>query len=238
MAVVAVCLLPLHLEWIPLTLMGYGLDWILGVAQAVSNWPDAISKVPAPPDWVFFLLCGGLLWMALMMSKVRLVGFVPICIALLGWAQVQRPDVLISDTGSLVGVLRDGGRALSKEKGSGFVASVWLENDGDANFQKTAAAKWKGGSVFEVEGHSIHAASGKRGLRAFKGCFVSEIAVFSEVYEGAARCEVFDRDRLRDTGSVAIDINENGTLNITTAGAVAGRRYWNTKALRKTRFGH
>ncbi|WP_293446880.1 ComEC/Rec2 family competence protein, partial [Planktotalea sp.] len=238
MAVVAVCLLPLHLEWIPLMLMGYGLDWILGVADAVSHWPDAVSKVPAPPDWAFFSLCLGLLWMALMMSKVRLVGLLPVCIALLVWAQVQRPDVLISDTGSLVGVLRDGGRALSKEKGSGFVASVWLENDGDAIFQKRAAGRWEGGRTINAGGHSVHAASGKRGLAGFKGCNRKDIVVFSEAYKGDATCEIFDRNRLRETGSISITFDENGIADITTARAMAGRQYWDTKALRKARFGH
>ena len=46
------------------------------------------------------------------------------------WATTQRPEILIADQGRLIGVLSDEGRALSKEKGQGFVADVWMENDG------------------------------------------------------------------------------------------------------------
>jgi competence protein ComEC len=52
---------------------------------------------------------------------------------------VARPDVLISDTGRLVGVLTEEGRALSRARGDGFVAGVWLENDGDGATQEDAA---------------------------------------------------------------------------------------------------
>lgn len=47
------------------------------------------------------------------------------------WSGTERPDVLISDTGTLVGVMTPQGRALSKERGAGFAARNWLENDGD-----------------------------------------------------------------------------------------------------------
>ena len=47
------------------------------------------------------------------------------------WSGTERPDVLISGTGTLVGVMTPQGRALSKERGAGFAARNWLENDGD-----------------------------------------------------------------------------------------------------------
>jgi hypothetical protein len=46
------------------------------------------------------------------------------------WATTQRPEILIADQGRLIRVLSDQGRALSKEKGQGFVTDVWMENDG------------------------------------------------------------------------------------------------------------
>ena len=235
LAVLAVCLIPLNLDWLPLKLMGLGLDWILSVAREVSGWPGALSKIPAPPAWAFFALCMGLLLLALMISRLRFAGIIPICAALFGWIMVERPDVLISDTGTLVGVMQHSGRVLSKAKGAGFVASVWLENDGDPRLQWQAARDWEGA---KIGAHQVHAASGKRGLAAFSGCAAKDIAVFSEVFEGKAACTVFYQKRLRDTGRVALKWRENGSLKITTARDVAGRRYWNDKALRKTRLGY
>ncbi|WP_085307953.1 ComEC/Rec2 family competence protein [Planktotalea arctica] len=235
LAVLAVCLIPLGLDWIPLKIMGLGLDWILSVAGEVSGWPGAVSKIPAPPDWAFFALCLGLLIVALMVTRVRFIGLAPIAAALLGWVTVERPDVLISDTGTLVGVMQGTQRVLSKEKGAGFVAGVWLENDGDARAQSQAGADWQGAQIGQAR---IFAASGKRGLTEFSGCSAKDIAVFSEIYEGDAPCTVFDQKRLRNVGSVALRWDASGALKITTARDVAGRRYWNDKALRKARLGH
>ena len=237
LAVFAICLLPFGLEWLPLRAMGWGLDWILGLADEVSNWEGAIHKVPAPPSWALFALCLGLLVMALMASRARLVGMAPLCAALFTWATVQRPDVLISDTGSLVGVLSENGRVLSKAKGSGFVASVWLENDGDPRFQDTAAIEWSHNKM-RFGGGQIYAAAGKRGLRAFEGCEASDIVIFSEKYLGNAVCNVFDQTRLRETGSVAIWLLSDGQLDMKTARQMAGRRLWNDKTLRKQRLGY
>ena len=48
---------------------------------------------------------------------------------------------MIADDGGLVGRMGPEGRVLSKPKGGGFVASVWLENDGDFADQAQAAAR-------------------------------------------------------------------------------------------------
>ena len=238
LAVVAVCLLPFQLEWVPLYVMGFGLDWILAVAHEVSSWEGAIRKVPAPPAWGFFLIFSGLAIMAGMVTKLRMIGLVPVVVGVFAWVQVERPDILISDTGVLVGVLGPEGRALSKAKGSGFVAGVWLENDGDPAFQHTAAKRWKGGGGSMTLGATtVHAASGKRGLSAFENCHAKDIAVFSEPFEGQANCEIFDQKSLRRSGSVAIHMGATGAFKIKTAREVAGRRVWNDKALRKARFG-
>ncbi len=236
LAVLVICLLPFGLEWLPLRAMGWGLNWILGVADEVSNWDGAIQKVPAPPPWALFALCMGLLVMALMASRARFVGMVPICAALFTWATVQRPDILISGSGSLVGVLSEKGRVLSKAKGSGFVASVWLENDGDPRFQDTAAIEWSHNDKMRFGDGHIHAAAGKRGLRAFQGCQTSYIVVFSEKFTGTATCGIFDQTRLRETGNVAIWLLPAGQLDMKTARQMAGRRLWNDKTLRKQRF--
>ena len=60
------------------------------------------------------------------------------------WAATQRPEILIADQGRLIGVLSDQGRALSKEKGQGFVADVWMENDGMKLDRGDAHDLWQG----------------------------------------------------------------------------------------------
>ena len=58
------------------------------------------------------------------------IGIIAAIIAVGLWGSTQRPEILIADQGRLIGVLSDQGRALSMIKGKGFVADVWMENDG------------------------------------------------------------------------------------------------------------
>ena len=58
------------------------------------------------------------------------------------WATTQRPQILIADHGRLIGILSDEGRAISKEKGQGFVADVWTENDGIIIDRRDAIDLW------------------------------------------------------------------------------------------------
>ncbi|MEN8895000.1 MAG: hypothetical protein ABF248_02785, partial [Yoonia sp.] len=60
----------------------------------------------------------------------RITGMVAVVIGAGMWMDTKRPAVLVADIGALVGVLGPAGRALSKGKGSGFVAGIWMENDG------------------------------------------------------------------------------------------------------------
>jgi hypothetical protein len=57
------------------------------------------------------------------------------------WTVSTRPPVLISGDGVLVGLMGDEGRAMSAPKGARFVASSWLEDDGDLADQERAAAR-------------------------------------------------------------------------------------------------
>ena len=60
------------------------------------------------------------------------------------------------------------GRALSKERGGGFVARSWLENDGDAALQMDAAARLKpvkrGIWTYDLAAVRILHLSGKAGV--------------------------------------------------------------------------
>ena len=60
------------------------------------------------------------------------------------WTATQRSEILIADQGRLIGELSDQGRALSKEKGQGFVADVWMENDGIKLDRRDAHDLWQG----------------------------------------------------------------------------------------------
>ncbi|HBM61263.1 MAG TPA: competence protein [Citreicella sp.] len=214
MAVMAALLMPLGLDWIAFAVMAPGLDWILAVAQEVAGWQGASRQVVAPGPLVLPLLAAGGLMLALWQGHGRWTGLAPLLLAALLWSQTARPDLLIADTGGLVGLLTPQGRALSKAKGSGFAAETWLENDGQAGGQAEAAALWPGppGPVARagLGGLQVVHLQGKRAAAAFGGCTGGEIVVASTDLDDLPGCEIYDPERLARTGAVALWLTQDG----------------------------
>ena len=236
-AVLALCLAPLGLDWIGLWLVGLGLRWILWVAETVSGWDGAQGFVAAPHWAVLPLLAFGALVVVAWQGRGRWLGAAPMLAALLLWAQVERPEILIADTGTLVGVATEAGRALSKARGAGFVAGIWLENDGDGAGQQGAAARWPSAGKGEplriaLGGQDIIHLSGKRMAAAYseigEPCAEGQIIVSSVKLALSGPCLLFDPVRLRQTGSLAISGGR-----VTSARDATGARLWNTSQRRQ-----
>lgn len=224
-AVCALVLSPFGLEGLALWVMGLGLAWILGVARFVANLEGAQGFVMGPGPWVLPMLALGFLFLLLWQGRARFAGILVIGAGFALWHQADRPAVLIADTGTLVGVMTPQGRALSKAKGAGFVASNWLENDGDGAGQAAAADKWAA-TAGTIPLEVVHL-SGKRALAQFEGCTSAQIVVTSVALDApiAGGCDVYDPVRLRGTGSIAFFVKD-GQLEMRTARQTAGARLW------------
>ena len=219
-AVVAVVLAPFGLEAVGLWAMSLGVRWILSVAHFVADLPQARTYVVGPGGWVLPLLALGFLTLLLWRGRLRWGGAVAMVASFVVWSGAERPAVLVSDTGTLVGVMTSDGRALSKERGAGFVARNWLENDGDGQDQATAAGRWQQGGLF------IHV-SGKRAAAEFKGCKPDQIVISSVLLEQTnLPCVLHDPESLRHTGAVAYFLGEQGAMTLKTARAASGERLW------------
>lgn len=229
-AVVAGLLSPVDLEVAPLWVMAKGLAWIQGVAAHFSELSGARSFVVAPMVWVMPLFVGGALWLVLWRNKARWGGAALAVVALVLWTQTKRPEVLIAQSGGLVGVVADKGRALSKPRGEGFVARVWMENDGSIPDQEHAASLWEGRekivrrAVLEGGGNLIHL-SGKRAMAAFEGCDEADILVMNMKSAQPWPCQVFDSAALAKLGAVAIRF-DGEKRRVISAREVSGQRLW------------
>ncbi len=251
-AVVAALLWPLGLAAPALWAMGLGIDWILLVAGRVASTAGAVTLVPSPPAAVLPTLIAGALFAALWRGPWRMLGAAPVALSLLLWAGAERPVGLISESGGLVGWMGEGGRALSKPRGDGFVAKVWLENDGDAAAQEAAAARggpegWE--SVTLPDGRALRHLPGKSGPeRAPAACRDGAILVLNQPWEGErpgrgaapggglGACILLDPEALRETGAVAL-VAEGAGLRLVTARERSGRRLWNDEGVRRERAG-
>ena len=232
-AVFAACLAPIGLAWIGLWFMEQGLKWIMYVAHTVGQAEGAVGHVAAPSQWVVPLMGLGLVWLAIWSGRGRVIGAAIAAVGFVLWSQTTRPALLVADNGALIGRATQDGRALSRAKGSGFVAGIWLENDGAPVDQDVAAAR----DGLNISGRvvrtdlgpwSVMQVSGKTALADLNGCGGADVLISNQADAGDRPCLIYDLDRLRKTGSLALDIDDQNVLTITSARSVTGSRPWNT----------
>ncbi|MEQ6248273.1 ComEC/Rec2 family competence protein [Sulfitobacter sp. HNIBRBA3233] len=221
-ALVAAVLAPFGLEALGLWAMGLGVRWILWVAETVASLPDARTFVPGPGPWVLPLLALGALFFLLWQGRLRWAGLVAVAASFVLWVGEDRPDLLIASDGGLVGVMTAEGRALSKERGAGFVAQNWLENDGDGAAQPDAAGRWGGDGTASV----VHL-RGKRAAQGFSGCTKGQIVVSTQRLDPTnLPCTVHDIADLRSSGALSYRRTPQGWVLHRTARSVSGERLW------------
>lgn len=209
-AVLSGCLAPFGLAHWGLWLMGLGLDWILGVAHWAASLPGARGYVVSPGPAVLPLFAIGGLILALWQGRARMAGVLPLIAALALWVGAERPLILVAEDGGLVGVMTAGGRALSKPRGAGFVAGIWLENDGDGSDQAQAAARWPDSGaatklrIFDMGGRRVVHVTGKRAAEGVTRCAEAEVIVAPVPLSLSGPCLLLDAPHLRRLGAVAI----------------------------------
>ncbi len=209
-------LAPLGGAWIGLSISALGLEWILWVAMWVAEMENSVRPIVQPQVGVLAWLSLGALVIVLWQGWLRWIGAVPFAMAIWMWAETERPYVLISDSGGLVGVDTASGRALSRRRGAGFVAGVWLENDGDARAQAEAFHWPVSGMGFE-----LRHVTGKKAAESLS-CSSGEIVVVNKEVEGQRSCQILSPKTLRQTGSITID--QRGKM--ITARDISGERVW------------
>ncbi|WP_457774529.1 ComEC/Rec2 family competence protein [Phycobium rhodophyticola] len=224
--VLAACLMPFGLEAAALWVMGLGVRWILAVAEFVAGIDGARGTVTSP-DWpVLPILAVGFALLILWQGRARWLGIGPVAVGFVLWLMVERPAVLIADGGALVGIMGPEGRALSKPKGAGFVAMNWLENDGDPASQEQAAARWADAS----DRWKIRHVTGKVAARGLT-CAAGDVVVTNAPAPKGLPCRVFDPDRLRKVGAVALypPRGDGAEGQMKTARQMTGERLWNRR---------
>ena len=221
---------PLGLDQPAVWMIDYGSRWILWVSERIAALDGASSAVIAPPGAVVALVAAGGLWLVLWRGRGRVAALLPLALAVGLWSRAERPDLLVSDSGALVGLMTPQGRALSKPTGDGFAAMVWLENDGDGRAQAEAhdpVALPRRDRVLRLRlgATEIVQVTGKTALAALDGCDSADILIANQPDPAPRPCLRFDARRLRDTGALALRHAPEG-LRIETVADRAGRRLW------------
>jgi competence protein ComEC len=234
-AVLAGILAPLGLEGAAIWVMGKGTSWILWVAHTVAAWDGSVRAVASPPWFVLPVMALGALWVILWRGPVRFIGVAPFVISFGIWALAERPPILISADGKLVGLTTDAGRALSAAKGVGFAAKQWLENDGEMVDQLTAAAR-KGFEgppkmrQFILDDWRIVQLKGKGAEKLVSTvCAMADLVILDRKYSGRkpAGCRIVDENILRKTGAIALWPAADGSMRVSQT--ETQRRLWTGK---------
>jgi len=216
MGLFGVLAMPFGLETAPLWLMGKGLDavtWIAATVAARSSDAGAVRSVPLS---ALAMLSGGFLWLALWRERWRLLGIVPMLVAVPLAGAAPRPDILIDRTGAAMAVRGpDGAYRILGGKGAGYAIETWLRADGDTRDPKDRSLR----DGVACDSLGCTAEIGATGLRAAlvldPRAFVEDCgraAAIAGAFDPPADCDaariVIGRDALARYGAHALYLEE------------------------------
>jgi competence protein ComEC len=218
---VAALLAPFGLAAPALWVMEAAGRWILFVAHWVAGLQGAVTPIVQPGIWVMPLITFAGLWIILWHGRARWAGVVPMVLALILWANTERPVLLISSDGALVGLWGAEGRAVSVARGAGFSASSWLQDDGDLAEQAQAFTRKgfggpKGVRAFQIGSWRGVALAGKSaGDYVNAVCAGADFVVMPAAVEPVdppVDCLLIDRKTLDQTGALALSVQGDELL--------------------------
>jgi competence protein ComEC len=190
-------------------LMGYGIDWMVVVAQWVAGIPGAVGRVAAFGTGPLLLATLGLLVICLLRTRLRWIGAALMAGAALWVLLYPQPDVYISADGEAAMIRGADGRLSVLHRGRDtFAIREWLAADADPRDVRDKSLTQgvrcdEDGCVGTMRGGSLAAMSLTQ--EAFlDDCSRAAIVVSPHDAPGACAALTFDRRRLRSAGAVAV----------------------------------
>jgi len=124
--------------------VGQSLDVLLAIARFTSAQPGAVKLMPQMSGLTMSLFTAGGLWLALWTNRARLLGFVPVGLAIGLLLATPIPDILIGRDGRHVGIALGDGRLLSlRDTRSSYARDNLLEL-ASVTSEPIPLSKWSG----------------------------------------------------------------------------------------------
>ena len=128
LALLALLLMPFHLEIFFLKGMGEGIAIMIQVAERVASWPGAVIQVPElPPLSLGLMLVGSFL---IFQGFYRFAGIILIGLSFLPLLWSDPPYVFINEGATTVGVRARSTLQVTSKKHPTFVTRLWAESLG------------------------------------------------------------------------------------------------------------
>jgi competence protein ComEC len=232
-AVLAAVLAPLGLQNLPLMVMEPAIRWVLYVADRVAGIDGAVTWIASPPPQSLPLIALGGIFVVLWRGRSQLLGLFPVLFGFVLWASAERPNLLVSSDGGLVGRMTAEGRALSKASGGRFAALSWLENDGDSPDQRAAAARNM--PPLDLSGIRIAHVTGRGWQQNAKAaCTTHDVVIVNKRWEDdwSSDCFMFDLSYLEESGALSF-VAKDDSVVVSTALGAAGVRLWSEAAFQR-----
>jgi competence protein ComEC len=233
--VLALMLLPLGLEAIPLAVMQQGLEIMLRIAAWVATWPGAVIPLASFPVSALVAMSLGGIWIVIWQARWRWLGALPLAIGM-GIALLSTPpDVIISNSGHNVAVRgSDGKLGFLSARRDRFDAGMWLSASGDAR-DLSEALKDKSRAFDCSADHCLSLTETRHWVAvaqepgaAVLACRYADVLVLS-AEEGVSGCGpstlVFDKSTLAREGAISIWLR-GPTPIWTSVKRERGRRLW------------
>jgi competence protein ComEC len=227
--VVSVVLMPLHLEWIPLQIMEYGINLTLWYAHYISSLPHSTFYFPSFSDLGLVLIVLGGLMMSFMATKLRLVGIPLMIFGLTTSSHHQTPDVMVDQNGKLFAIKEKEDKVVVSSKvAAKFTRKVWLRSLGQDEAKSLSQAKIKGctssSCIYQKDGYKVILS--KKPAPA-QDCTTAEVFVnlANEEYRcDSAKSNVTLAD-LRTNGGYWMWITPEG-IQLANVGELRKKRMW------------
>jgi competence protein ComEC len=234
--------LPFGLEWVPLQIMGAGIEGMTWCAYRVAALPGAVGAIAAIPAAAFALMVFGGIWLALWRTRLRLLGVVPLAVGLALATQRHAPDVLVGRGGALVAVRTAEGLSAIAGRGASFELARWLEHDGDRRKPEDAAD----GRAFRCDDSGCAAIVGSRVISLARHASAlrddcARAALLVTTMPAVAPCKgpavVVGPERLRRLGAHAVYLRGEG-IEIETVADRRGDRPWTAPSPAAEAYAH
>lgn len=141
---IALLLMPFGLDYLPLKLVGFGIELVNEITAYVSSLPYAGYQVLSMPLWGLNAIVFGGLWLCLWNMPWRKWGWLLIALGVLSIFTVKSPDVMIDEEASLLAVKdKQGELVILPARGNYFTKQMWLEKTANKKLDKADYQKLK-----------------------------------------------------------------------------------------------
>ena len=124
-------LLPFGAEALALHIMSFGTQAMLGVAKFVSTLPHALIFLPSIPGWGVALFIGGLSWLCILTTRLRLAGVAPMVIGVLSIFTVSLPDMVVTGELKQIVLKAKGEYHLVRGRTASLIPELWANGTGN-----------------------------------------------------------------------------------------------------------